>query len=177
MMGQSREFRLVFLLVFGIWFALEAVTAGMWAFGIPAGMSYQDWSNTYNLVSSLSRAAEVAAMVILLIALYRHLLLPRATPLRPLLGLLIALVGVLLSLVSIGFLSGIQGDVYRGIVAVTFFSFPLFLFGIGLMFLRGSPPEAVPVMLAPQMAPSPPPVTQPAPPAHSEIGTGPWGPP
>lgn len=163
MMGQAREFRLVFLLVFGIWFALTAVTAGVWAFGIPAGMSYQDWSNTYNLISSLSRAAEVAAMVILLIALYRHLLQPRATPVRPLMGLAIALTGVLLSLVSVGFLSGIQGTLYSGITAVTFFSFPLFLFGIGLMFLWGSPPERVPVMFTPQMAPSPQPVAQPAP--------------
>jgi hypothetical protein len=158
------------MVVFAIWFALTAAEAYLWAFRGPvAGPPYVPW---YNLVSTLSSAAGVAAMAVLLIALYRHLLQPRLVPDRPMAGFAIALLGALLSLVPVTFTFPGGTPEYFAAISVSFFSLPTFLLGLGLMFFWGSPPGPAPVTLAPQPAP-PAPVTR----GNSEITTGPWSPP
>jgi hypothetical protein len=166
-----RELRLVFVIVFAILFALTAAEAYVWTslFSTPL----REWLGWYDLVSAMSRAAEVAAMVVLLIAFYRHLLQPRAVPYRPFAGLAIALVGALLLLFPVPFQStgNAVASFYVGATAASFFSVPMFLFGLGLMFLWGSPPEATPVFLPPQPTP------RPVPPGSDEVATRPWSPP
>ncbi len=171
-METGRELRIVFILVFAIWFALTGAVAWMWVTRPLSSAPLPTWIQSYNLAVSLSRGAEGGAMFVLLIALYRHLRQPRIMPAWPGAGLAVALVGVLLTLVSYE-PAGLAPDPwYLGAVTVSFFALPVFLFGLGLMFLLEVPPEPVPVFLPPQPAPP-----QPVGPGNDEVTAGRWGPP